>query len=72
MRFYTINFYLNDRVKMFIAEEPAEGYIIVSQPHSAKLFELYGNDYTFTTALEIPHRSCDVKQPLLLLNFTRK
>ncbi len=72
MRFYTINFYLNDRVKMFIAEEPAEGYIIVSQPHSAKLFELYDNDYTFTTALEIPHRSCDVKQPLLLLNFSRK
>ena len=71
MRFYTINFYLDDRVKMFIHENPDEGYIIVSEPHSHKLTELYGTGYSFTQVADFNHRSCDVKQQLLLLRFNR-
>ncbi|MBQ9077056.1 MAG: glycosyltransferase family 39 protein [Muribaculaceae bacterium] len=71
MRFYTINFYLNDRVKMFIRENPDKGYIIVSEPHSAKLMERYGNSYSFSQIAHYPHRSCDLKQQLLLLSFSK-
>lgn len=71
MRYYTINFYLDDRVKMFIHECPDEGCIIVSEPHSHKLIELYGNSYSFTMLHDFNHRSCDVKQQVLLFRFHR-
>lgn len=71
MRYYTINFYLNDRVKMFIHEHPDEGYIIVSEPHFHKLVELYGNSYSFSRTQDFNHRSCDVKQQVLLFQFHR-
>ncbi len=71
MRYYTINFYLNDRVKMFIHEHPDEGYIIVSEPHFHKLAELYGNSYSFSRIQDFNHRSCDVKQQVLLFQFHR-
>ncbi len=71
MRYYTINFYLDDRIKMFIHEHPDEGYIIVSEPHSHKLAELYGNSYCFTRLHDFNHRSCDVKQQVLLFRFHR-
>lgn len=72
LRFYTINFYIGDRVKLFEKEMPASGYIIVGEKDMELLSKKHSCNYTFTKAYRSDKKGCDLRQYLLLLKFNRK
>lgn len=72
MRFYTINFYLDDRVKLFALEQPRSGYLLVGERDITPLMNTYASQYDFTIAYHSNRRSCDLRQPFIIMQFTRK
>lgn len=69
LRYYTINFYLDDRVRLYEKELPAEGWMIVSKEDLEGWNRHYGGVYSLTTVYEMSHKSCDRRQPALLVRF---
>ncbi len=72
LRFYTINFYTGDRVKLFDKELPNDGLIIVGEKDMPLLKKRYSQDYNFEQVYRNEIRSCDHRQPLLLFRFGKK
>lgn len=72
LRFYTINFYLGDKVKMFEKEQPSKGYLIVGEKDKELLLERYSSRYEFTQIFRSDKKGCDHRQFLLLLRFEIK
>lgn len=72
LRYYTINFYLDDRLRRFDAELPAEGYLLVGRNDAEKLISPYQGRYCFELLRGFDHKSCDVHQPINLYRFTLK
>ncbi|MBR6639685.1 MAG: glycosyltransferase family 39 protein [Muribaculaceae bacterium] len=72
LRFYTINFYTGDRVKLFDKELPESGVVIVGEKDMELLLEKYESKYEFASIFRSDRRSCDRRQPILLLQFFQK
>lgn len=72
LRFYTINFYTDDRVKLFDKELPESGVVIVGEKDMKLLLEKFEGEYEFASVFRSDRRSCDRRQPIVLLNFYRK
>lgn len=72
LRFYTINFYTGDRVKLFDKEQPENGLLIVGEKDMKLLFEKYDSKYEFASIFRSNRRSCDRRQPIILLQFNQK
>lgn len=69
LRFYTINFYLGDRVKLFEAERPDSGLIIIGDRDLEK-FSSRNPDVILDPIYHSPTRSCDHRQPVTLYSFS--
>ena len=72
LRFYTINFYTGDRVKLFEKELPESGVVIVGEKDMKLLLEKYEGKYEFASIFRSDRRSCDRRQPIVLLQFFQK
>lgn len=72
LRYYTINFYLDDRLRRFEAELPADGYLIVGRDDAQKLMSSYLDNYRFELLRGFDHKGCDVRQPIDLYRFSHK
>ncbi len=73
MHYFSINFYLKNRVGVWRENGPAEqkGYLLIG-PKDMTEFQKKWTEYSFEP-VEIPsHRSCDTRQPVLLYKYERK
>lgn len=72
LRYYTINFYLADRLRRFDAELPSAGYLVVGRNDADKLMSPYLGDYQFELLRNFSHKGCDVRQPINFYRFALK
>ena len=70
MHFFTINYYLKDKVDAWKSTGPAqpEGYLIIGEKDAPDFIQSQDKFRFLPVELE-PHRSCDVKQNILLYRF---
>lgn len=69
MRFYTINFYLGDRMHRYDDDLPTEGYMLVGKKDMEEWRRIYGEIYDVDTVLDFNQRSCDIRQPFMLVRL---
>lgn len=71
LRFYTVNFYLSDRVRIFDSPGmPSHGVLLISVKDLDAWRELYGGEYDLSEPLwKSERKSCDTKSPILLIPF---
>lgn len=72
LRYYTLNFYLGDRLRRFEAELPDKGHLIVGRYDADKLLAPYAGSYTFSLDKVFDGKGCDVRQPIDVYSFTKK
>ena len=70
IRPFTVNFYLNDRVKTFDDFRPASGYLLTSD-EDLPVFNERHPGYAITEVADYNHRSCDTKQWYKLYKFKK-
>lgn len=68
MRFFTINFYLNNRVLLFETEHPESGYLLIG-PHDYERFIKAYPNYSFEEIFRSTQKSCDTKAPVVMYKF---
>ena len=71
LRFFTINFYHNDEIKLFEKEVPNEGYLLVGGHDFEMLKPRYEQDYSFKEVYQSKKRGCDVKDIIYLYQFNK-
>ena len=71
IRPFTVNFYLDDRVKTFDDFIPANGYLLTSD-EDLPVFNERHPGYAITEIADYGHRSCDTKQWYKLYKFKKK
>lgn len=71
MRFYTLNFYLDNHLSRVDSPQGDNGELIVSLGHLDKLNEMFGDRYVFTVKNQFEHRSCDLKDKICIVGFQK-
>lgn len=71
-RFYSVNYYLGDKLLRFESEQPDSGLVLVPYKRAEKFLELYDSLYTFDIDYLDTHRSCEWKTPTAVYRFHRK
>lgn len=69
---YGLNFYLGNRFHNFEIEQPQEGYIFIAENDLNKLKENYKDTYIFTPVTQTDRIVEEVRQKIIMCNFTRK
>lgn len=69
MRFFTVNFYLNNRILQFELENPSEGYLLIG-PHDFESFSSQHPNYVFEEVYRSVKKSCDTKAPIVMYKFS--
>lgn len=72
MRYYTVNFYIGDRVRRFESEMPDRGWLMVDESAVDEWRNTYGKDYIYNTVRVSDRPSCDMRRRVLLLRFSRR
>ena len=72
IRYYTVNFYIGDRMRLFSREMPEHGWILIDEPDIDSWREEYGNAYTLTAVSQWRQRSCDTRRLPHLMHFARR
>lgn len=73
IRFYCVNYYLDDRMRNFDIEKPeGEGHLIVAARHLDEFLALYGEKYDLKEVYRTPYRSCDLRSEVLMFSFAKK
>lgn len=72
IRYYTVNFYIGDRMRLFAREMPTNGWIIIDEPDIEAWREAYGDAYTLTEVTPWHRRSCDTRRQPHLMRFARR
>lgn len=70
MHFFTINYYLHDRVGVWGRSTPATGYILLTEKH-VEDFRRENPDVTLTNVYTSSHKSCDTKGKVQLFKYER-
>ena len=70
--FYSVNFFNGDRMALFEKELPEEGYVLVKQGLLEEFRQKYGEEYVLDTVYTSNRRSCDVRDIIHILHFTKK
>ncbi|MDE7024343.1 MAG: glycosyltransferase family 39 protein [Paramuribaculum sp.] len=73
LRYYTVNFYLHDRVRVLNPESlPQSGHLLVGESDRELIEPLLSeHGYEVKEVLNSNHRSCDTRQNILLLTFKK-
>lgn len=72
IRFYQINFYLGDRVKLFEEKLPEEGYLLVSERDLEEFQTKYQDAYLLEEVFRSERRDADVRSIAILYRFNKK
>lgn len=72
IRYYTVNFYLADRMRLFRREMPEHGWLLIDGPDIDAWRSLYGDTYTLTDVSQWRQRSCDTRRIPHLMRFARR
>lgn len=72
LRFFTINFYHNDQIKLFEKEKPAEGYLLVGAHDFEGFKPNHEQEYTFKEVYRSKKRGCDIRDIIYLYQFEKK
>lgn len=73
MHYFTLNFYLNDRVKQYEQQLPARGYVIMGDfDYKEHFFPTFAQTYDIREVENLHHKSCDTKQELSIYYFSKK
>jgi 4-amino-4-deoxy-L-arabinose transferase-like glycosyltransferase len=75
MRYYTINYYLNDRLRVFDRNDnmlPRTGYLLLSEADLPEWKARYENHYSIKTVYKSVSKSCDTKSMVILVSFVNK
>lgn len=72
LRFYTLNFYLGDRIRLIEREKPDSGVMIAGKKDFDVFVSAHGSEYRFRTLYEGEKKGCDVRQVPILVEFIRK
>lgn len=71
-RFFTVNFYLGDRMRVFDAENPDSGYLLLSQYEEPDFIAGNSDRWDFRKVLVINKRGGESKCPTVLYRFERR
>ncbi len=72
LRYYTANFYTDDRMRPFDKTMPNDGLMAISKPDLDVWNKTYGSLYETKLVNDIDHKSCDRRQPMVIIEFHRK
>lgn len=72
VKFYSINYYLGDRVRIFDMLHPAEGCVLVIDELQEKFLQNNQNAYRLDEVYRTPLRSCDMRKKVIVYKFSRK
>lgn len=72
VKFYSINYYLGDRVRIFDMLHSAEGYVLVIDELQEKFLQNNQNAYRLDEVYRTPLRSCDMRKKVIVYKFSRK
>lgn len=72
VKFYGVNYYLGDRVRIFEKEEPSEGYVLVVQKTQDEFLRENQDAYQLQEVYRTPLRSCDMRDKVIVYKFSKK
>lgn len=72
LKFFTIDFYTDDRIKPIESTEATSGYFIIGVEDARTFLPENADKYHFFLKKHFNRRSCDTKQDILLLRFVKK
>ena len=72
VKFYGINYYLGDRVRIFDRMRPAEGYVLVTDELQEKFLQENKDSYRLEEVHRTPLRSCDLRRKVIVYKFSKK
>lgn len=71
MHFFTINYYLHDRVGSWGEQTPRRGYILLTEGH-VKAFSVEHPEVTLEHVYTSSHKSCDTKGLVMLFRYSTR
>lgn len=72
LRFYTINFYHNDQIRLFEKDMPSNGYLLVGKRDFEIFRQKYESQYLFNEVYQSTKRGCDIRDIIYLYQFKKK
>ncbi len=72
MRFFVINFYTDNRVVSFEAENPSEGYLLIGEKEYPRFASRYSNEYNLQEMWKSGQKGNDIRDIVCMYHFIRK
>lgn len=72
VKFYGVNYYLGDRVRIFDLLSPSEGYVLVIAKLQEEFLQKNGDTYQLEEVYRTPLRSCDMRDKVFVYKFSKK
>ncbi len=72
LRFYGIDFYLNDCIRQFDKDRPVRGLLMVNEGNDATLHSAFDKDYYFTKIYTSQHRETEFGDIIFVYSFISK
>lgn len=72
VKFYSVNFYLGDRVRIFELSQPSEGYVMVIDKVQEDFLRNNSEAYQLEEVYRTPLRSCDMRDKVTVYKFNKK
>lgn len=72
VKFYGVNYYLGDRVRIFELSQPSEGYVMVVDKIQEEFLQNNKEAYQLEEVYRTPLRSCDMRDKVIVYKFNKK
>lgn len=72
MRYYTLNYYMNDRLRLFDEELPQKGLLLLNETESEVFVAKHDDNYNFLKLHTTSHRSCDTRDNISVYSFSKE
>lgn len=72
VKFYGVNYYLGDRVRIFGLLQPSEGYVMVIDKLQEGFLQNNKEVYQLEEVYRTPLRSCDMRDKVIVYKFKKK
>ena len=72
VKFYGVNFYTDNRLRIFEEEKPSEGYVLVIDKLRDEFLQKCGDTYQVEEVYRKPLRSCDMRDKVTVYKFSKK
>ena len=70
IRFYCTNYYMNDRMRNFMLENPESGYVVLSIGDQEVFLKNYSDKYRLEEVFHTDYRSCDLRNAVVMYKFS--